>query len=478
MPSSEDFADLVRAFLENGPFNESDVARCMAERLGNFHRSNLTRWKEGVTRKPRREAIEAFADCLRLNRDDRNRLLRAAGYPVESETGLRPLSVSQLDDYHRLVFKDYANIELIGLYREQREPVTLPLDQVFVSLKLIGGEREEEKHGGPGLGRPEPEPKAFGQALVETEQARKHLVIVGGAGSGKTTFLRYAARALAEAHIQRNRALAEAHIGLSGYIPLFLRLRDVFPALVTSDGDSRRDVDCDGLIRAMAKTFRQDHPDSRLDDAFFEALVRSRQHRCLILLDGLDEVVTPPNVDTEPTIRREAMADAIRTLARADWNNRLVVTSRPDAYRGQAVLGEPFLRWDVQAVTPEQRRELVEKWCGAVYGEAAENRLESLLHGLDALAQRDARLVETPLLITLVALVWREKERLPYRRWKIFQAGLETLLDLSKSGPGGRDLQAAQQRMETHLPRIAFGMLRQGNQPVVKEQILAWLLEG
>ncbi|MFQ5858034.1 MAG: SUMF1/EgtB/PvdO family nonheme iron enzyme [Anaerolineae bacterium] len=477
MRHSEDFADLIREFLEGRV--DKQVADCMAELLGGFHRSTLARWKAGTTERPRLEAVHAFATCRGLTPDDRNRLLRAAGYPVEGEAGPDPVSRPRLDDYHRRVRQDHANIELIGFYEEHRRPVILPLDRVFVSLKLTGGEREKERHGGPGLGQPEPEPKPFERALVETMQAGKHLVIVGGAGSGKTTFLRYAACALAQAHLKHNPHLAEARIGLSGYIPIFLRLRDVFPTLTASGCDDQPDVNWDDLIKAMAKSFHSKPADSRLDVDFFETLVTRRRHPCLILLDGLDEVVTPPEVGSGPAARREAVAEAIRALVEPDWNNVLIVTSRTDSYRGQAVLGEPFLRWDVEPVTEEQRQELAKKWCEEVYGDAAEDVLGSLLDGLDTMEQRDPRLVETPLLITLVALVWREhQERLPERRWKIFHAGLDALLDLRKRDASGRVLRRAQQRMKSHLPAIAFRMLRLGNPPVAKEQILDWLMEG
>ncbi len=394
---------------------------------------------------------------------------------------LQPVDIAALDRYHRLMFQNYEKIELTGLYEEQGEPVTLPLDRVFVSLELTGGKREEEWRAGP-----KPEPKSFRQALIETTQAGKHLVIVGGAGSGKTTFLRYAACALAEAYIKRNPALAEERIGLSGYIPLFLRLPDVFYVPAAADSDSQREVSYDDLIRAMAESFRKNHPDSRLADDFFERLVKSRDRRCLILLDGLDEVVTPPEVGTEPTTRRQAVAEAIRTLASADLNNLLVVTSRPDAYRGGALLPEPFLRWDVQKVNPEQRQELVKKWWTTACEKKGKGewltKLPTLQNEMDELEWRaewreEPSLVETPLLISLLCLLYWQEKPLLQRRSKLFDRCLDPLLDLHKGGPVRQDLLRVQAQIRKRLPAIAFHMLKQARNSAAKEEILTWLLE-
>ncbi|MFQ6048114.1 MAG: NACHT domain-containing protein [Phycisphaerae bacterium] len=306
----DEFAELITEYLKG--WKESEVARCVEERVGSFHRSNLGRWKRGEVKQPRRKYLEAVADCIRLTKTERERLLRSVGYDVGPAPGPgMAVSWGELRSYCQLIAEDHEHLKFTGWHRFQRIGFSLPLDQLFVSLQLTGGGSGEEGHGGPGMGRAGLQPRELHEALRETLQAGKHLAIIGAAGSGKTTFLRYAARMAAQTFVEADMTTARERLGVAGYIPIYLRLRDVKPHCWPYE---QNDTPCDSLIREMTYAFRQAHGGG--DETFFATLVKERSPRCLILLDGLDEVVVPPEAEIDAKEAREMVSEAIAALAR------------------------------------------------------------------------------------------------------------------------------------------------------------------
>ncbi len=242
------------------------------------------------------------------------------------------------------------------------------------------------------------------------------LVILGDPGAGKTTLLRY----LALVHAQALRA-GKPEAGDLGpaRLPLYLRIAsyaeheggrsliDYLPACICGEGE----------------------PDSEL-----AGLVQKRlaSGACLVLLDGLDEVIEPG--------QRAEIANQIdlfvRTHERA--GNRFIVTSRVAGYRSAPLAGEiPHYR--VRDMNGEQIQRFLQQWCHAVERfqtpdlspEAQAEKAQAEIDGITQAIEKNPgvrRLAANPLLLRTLALIHRTGARLPQRRIELYRLAADTLI--------------------------------------------------
>jgi len=172
---------------------------------------------------------------------------------------------------------------------------------------------------------------------------------------------------------------------------------------------------------------------------FFET--HMRQGRCLVLLDGLDEVAD----ETE----RRLMAAWVDRLVTLYPRNRYIVTSRPPGYES-APLQNGFARLDVRDFDEAEIRRFAENWCLAVelatggapvdgQGRAARQQAQALGRRRAAEAARDLTtaisanpairaLAVNPLLLSIIALVHRYRATLPKRRVDLYAECVDVLL--------------------------------------------------
>ena len=147
--------------------------------------------------------------------------------------------------------------------------------------------------------------------LAELTQKNEKLVILGDPGAGKTTLMRY----LALRHAQASRAGLESTQELGKiYLPLYLRIAEYAEH---ADGRSLDDF-------LPLNLCGKNHSDKSLLPLITESL---NQGKCIILLDGLDEVVD--------SSQRSLIAAQINSLIRNyhSKGNRVIVTSRVAGYR-------------------------------------------------------------------------------------------------------------------------------------------------
>ncbi len=132
--------------------------------------------------------------------------------------------------------------------------------------------------------------------------------------------------------------------------------------------------------------------------------------RVWLLLDGFDEV---------PEARVADAIDDLRALHGALPHITIAVLSRPVGWARRA-LGGIYRRADVQPLRPDQQRALLRAWRGEAAGDAVWN----------AITDRVA-LVEVgrnPLMLTLLAMLSRERPALPVTRSGLYDAAIELLL--------------------------------------------------
>ena len=110
-----------------------------------------------------------------------------------------------LDRYLGWVEQCYGQLSLRGIERRERQVLSLTLEDVYVSLAAtIQPKRNEQKQRRrvkrPELAEQEPSANALAVVdMVELLSLGSRLAIIGGPGSGKTTYLHVIATALARA---------------------------------------------------------------------------------------------------------------------------------------------------------------------------------------------------------------------------------------------------------------------------------------
>ncbi|MBP7961046.1 MAG: SUMF1/EgtB/PvdO family nonheme iron enzyme [Caldilineaceae bacterium] len=367
-----------------------------------------------------------------------------------------------LDRYLAWVAKRYGQLDLRGIDRRERQVLSLTLDDVYVSLMATvteerkpsqrkGGQRRQpeiermettelqtvdmrqllamgsrlEIIGSPGSG------KSWLIAALQTVDMRQllamspRLAIIGGPGSGKTTYLYIIAAGLAHALRSGDRSAVDRHLGLIGDLPL-----PIFVSLSDYNRYRRQCEESDDPHKSTLTAFithnliRQEAALGLPLDFFQRLLVRG--HSCIVLLDGLDEVADERE--------RSLVRRAVENLAANQGIGHLVVTSRSRAHQGRAVLSEEFRLAKVQPMTLEQAQALAARWCAAAYNELditkESLRLQQAIAGLEAMrrARQEPGLVDSPLMVTIVAIVHYNQRRLPDERAELYDKCIEVLL--------------------------------------------------
>jgi formylglycine-generating enzyme required for sulfatase activity len=306
------------------------------------------------------------------------------------------------------------------------------------------------------------------------------MLLLGGAGSGKTMTLRYAALRCIAAYRWRSAHALGDEIGLylaRPPLPIYARLT-LFAQQLPADDErlppsQRADLAGTGLDRFL------DWLDRSSKTTLSEQVKRGG---CLLLLDGLDEAGSDS--------RRAYLAELLDNLVRRYPQNRYVVASRTTGYGGRVQLGS-FAEWHLAALEPEETRALLDKWFGAVYAKRAASRraarsddAESQSARLWDVVSRNARLLEmasNPLLATTMALLQFNNIRLPDQRAKLYEKLIELLLDLWRKTMVANDTMssgvAQRATLQRRIERLALKMQLQPEQAreVTLGQAREWL---
>jgi predicted NACHT family NTPase len=219
-----------------------------------------------------------------------------------------------------------------------------------------------------------------------------YLMVLGGPGMGKTTFLRKVGlEALKQGQGEYEHIL----------IPVFLELRQC------------REVKDLDLVAKIAEEFKNCGLD-RYEDCTEQLL---KHGKLLILLDGLDEVP----IDLLPKMTR-----AIQDLVDRYDQNRFVVSCRIAFYRSF----ETFQRFRDIAIAdfnPQQMESLIQNWFRShgrlEWGQRCWAKLTSDEH------RPTLELAKTPLFLTLVCILFQDKGALPNNRATLYDKALAVLLE-------------------------------------------------
>ncbi|MEU7049662.1 NACHT domain-containing protein [Streptomyces eurythermus] len=315
------------------------------------------------------------------------------------------------------------------------------LDDVFVDVSL----RPSPLHQAQNVTLADPEqevPDGERRSLLDLldHPGPQSLVVIGAPGTGKTTLLEHTTVVYAR---RRARRWAKRRL------PVFVTLRDHVEQIV---GDG---VAGPGL--AIADVARLTLSAAALGEAPAGWFEDHLEHgRCVVLLDGLDEVA-------DPSTRRRLVQWAETQVARYP-DNHWVLTTRPQGYDAAPLDGAEVLV--VRRFTPDQIRRFVHGWYVAVErlsgsrgtGAAAYASAEDLIDRLRAQPSLYG-LSSNPLLLTMLCNVHRYLGALPGTRAELYGQICQVLLWRRHQAKGlWKDADAGPAR-EAVLRELAYGMM-------------------
>ncbi|MCX6030886.1 MAG: SUMF1/EgtB/PvdO family nonheme iron enzyme [Chloroflexi bacterium] len=343
-----------------------------------------------------------------------------------------------LGRYLQHVISRNRYLQLQGI-RSGGRLVHIELDRIYIRLRatrqrLVAAEEQwlaTEAALAPGeMGRLRHEqPVTTETVTVTVEEALAHhplLVVLGDPGSGKTTLLRYLALLYAR-DLAEGSTVVRDKLGLSesGRLPVLLPLRQIGAFLrahaATGDGTEGHLLLLDFLFRSL-KNERIELPAD-----FFDTWLRDGH--AVILLDGLDEVA-------DPDLRRR-VARLVESFTQAYPRCRYVVTSRIVGYAGPARLGENYATTTVRDFTMADVSQFLTHWHRLVAigqmgpGESPEayaaEQTRQLLEAIQT-SERIRELAINPLMLTVIAMVHRDRVKLPDRRAELYDEAVNVLL--------------------------------------------------
>ncbi|HEU4324537.1 MAG TPA: NACHT domain-containing protein, partial [Roseiflexaceae bacterium] len=427
--------------------------------------------------------LKAENDLRELHNDRALERLAEAAVALAEALGVGRATPGTRHDYLRWLIGRNLYLDPRGSFQTQRQ-VQLRLDEVYIGLCAQPDERNDPADKAmlerelaaleaqlAGLPADEAEdqredlrdlllrrartqtpvaqtPTAQRQELAEVVAAHPRLVILSDPGGGKSTLLRFLALKHAEA-LRDRRAEAENGLGRARF-PILLRIADY-----AEHGLDQPLSDWLGEGNALHEC-----PRSGLTDLLAEEL---RRGGCLVLLDGLDEIVSP---DDRQTVL-ERIEEFVRRHNHSD--NRFIVTSRPAGYRRAQLSDDLFEHYNVQEMDEAQIRGFLERWCRAVEDAqtpdaSPERRQEVARREIDGIMRAVAnpgvrRLAVNPLLLRILALIHRTGAQLPQKRVELYKLAADTLARTWRTAQGVPTTALVEEEYLTPLlSRLAYWM--------------------
>lgn len=228
-------------------------------------------------------------------------------------------------------------------------------------------------------------------AGIEVVNSHQYLMVLGGPGVGKSTFLkRIGLEALKGEQSQFTHA----------YLPVYLELKRFRPEDITLEAFIAQELETCGLPESQEFTKTALH-----------------NGNLLVLLDGLDEV---PVDDLDGAINQ------IQDLLSHYKENRFIASCRTAAYKGGIV---QFTDVSMAALDDEQIEKFIKNWFRSQLDQEMDTAQQcwKLLNSPGYSAAKE--LAQTALLLTLLCVVYHQRLRFPKNRASLYEEALDVLLD-------------------------------------------------
>jgi len=326
--------------------------------------------------------------------------------------------------------------------------VTPDLEKVFVTLRVSSkspaliSSRIIQKQNSDGNLR-------IWDFLAEAKESPvyKRIVVIGAPGSGKTTLLKYLALTYAQQKQRRQ------HRKAPKLIPVLLYLHKIREKIITENPPNLATIVNDEVQNQESSLNLEPPPQ------WFE----EKQGKCLVMLDGLDEVADE--------IQRRKVSGWVDAQMRAYPKTFFILTSRPFGYQN-AELQNVGIVLGIQNFNLQQMEKFIYNWYlqNEVIKQA---RKED--PGVRADAQRKANdligriknypplaaMALNPLLLTMIATVHDNRGALPGNRVELYAEICEVLLVRRQEAKGiSETLQLKASQKQLVLQVLALELMR------------------
>ena len=368
--------------------------------------------------------------------------------------------------YLNALREETAHIDIRGLVVGSGKAHRFPIEDLFIPLttafqaeqpsKAAGGKRTSRSRAKKAVKKATKGRAAQGLDTAQREAVQLHealtnkrLVIVGDPGSGKTTFLRRIAFALCQTTLGEVPDAAESRLGIRDQpFPVFIRIAELLQHMRNARETGLRGAptidDAPAWLPHFLTTSNKD-ANWGLSESFFKS--KLQDGACILLLDGLDEA---PNRQD-----RETVARLVEKATQAYEKCRFVVTTRPQAYTGRAVLAA-FPEVQIDPLETGAIETFLQRWSEALFHESAERAQKHCSELLEALRNLPEvrRMARNPVMLTALAVVHWNEHRLPEQRADLYESIILWLLRSREQRPG----RASADRCATLLGNVALAM--------------------
>jgi len=332
---------------------------------------------------------------------------------------------------------ELGNIDMLG--SPDIESKTIQLSAAFVSLRISESWRSEtrferhEMHAPHGMLEESCEPlehkcerhSTAEEVMKRAFQKYRLLLVIGDPGSGKTTLMKYYAMHCLDKENNKCRELGFKE----NIFPIYFPLRELEFQRETAEPLS--------LPHNLAK-WSERHI---LDIAEKQFRTWLQKRKTLVLLDGLDEIG-----DKE---KRCKVCLWLKNMSAGLKNARFVVTSRATGIRklDGIEFKTPHLRADIMDFSLQQQEEFLRKWFRAAFlsplpppgippGQWQDRQIKLADRQsrdiIDFLKKEDNKAVRelaaVPMLLQIMAILWKERRFIPETRLELYDAALNYLL--------------------------------------------------
>jgi predicted NACHT family NTPase len=329
----------------------------------------------------------------------------------------------------------------------------VPLEDIFVRLALtvekVIREPVVSETSSQARMRKSQERVITVQEPIELSQAlNNHLLIVGEPGAGKSTLLRWLAVIFAQGHQQAPNRLGPS--ADANRLPVLVELGRLPNCYVKSEGGETPNWLQFLPHYLTTQTAFTNTPPHLLIQALAD-------DRCLLLFDGLDEIA-----DRQARTR---LTRSLVDLARLR-GNRVVISSRPAGVsESKGALHHYFQLCQIERFTPEDVHRFFHFWYALDRGLTPEEQHDAA-NALYAQVQATPailHLARTPLLSTILMLIWRNEGNLPERRVDLYQRCCSILIEHWEDSH-----EVAYKDTRVHVAQSLSLVVEKGNEAVMK----------
>jgi HEAT repeat protein len=308
----------------------------------------------------------------------------------------------KFNTYFKAMKEDFEKIKDVTAIGQRQ---TIQLEEIYVSLKvsqtqsLVEPEIPDEiKAEIKSRGKPHDEEMAAWEAahMVKHERVMDadkavdefpRLVMVGAPGAGKTTLLKHLALKTCKKNLDQ-----KEHV----LVPIWITLRE----LVQCESHCLRDY-----IDTVFEKYKFPNAKESVEKDLGEG-------KCLLLLDGFDELATLEN--------QNKVASDIQDFIRQYPRCRMAITSRIAGYRDQL---NGFTKLEVMEFDEKQVVTFIKNWFGGPHKSKARSMTKAVKEN-----ESIGKLAKNPLMISIISIIYEEDRELPQRRVELYKRAAEVLL--------------------------------------------------